>query len=71
MSQNNKFEHNVGLMINDWFERYIYLLIPSCLVLGVLCSEALLLLVPCCTVCPWMFGLVTFVMGLDADGVMC
>lgn len=61
MNRKIKFDRNVGLIVNDWFERYMYLLIPSCLVLGVLCSEPLLPFVP---YVPWMFGLVTFVMGL-------
>ncbi|WP_051287305.1 bile acid:sodium symporter family protein [Paenibacillus taiwanensis] len=51
----------IGLQINSWFERYMFMLIPLSLVLGVLCDQILL---PYVAGVPWLFGFVTFVMGL-------
>ncbi|MCR8843654.1 bile acid:sodium symporter [Paenibacillus sp. SC116] len=52
---------SLGIQMNAWFEKYMFILIPLSLVLGVLCSP---LLIEHVSLVPWLFGLVTFVMGL-------
>lgn len=52
---------SIASAFNRWYDRRLSLLTPGALLLGFLCSDALIGVVP---IVPWLFAYITFAMGL-------